>query len=138
VLFEETFEPDGGLPRLLASVEAWTSPDLSIEVETAWDLLQPGEGAWTLQPARVSILGYGPDFEREYGEDFRLEFGQESLFLPGGDAPGSFRFAERNIRSLLKRVADCDGALPLEKRLLWTEGGGNLAARLEEIVRETR
>ncbi len=135
-LFEENFAGPDDLPRLVEALDAWITPDLSIEVEAAWDLLQPDQGEWKLAPARVSLLSYGPDFDREYDEDLRIEFGRESLFLPENDAPGSFRLAESNIRSLLKLVNDVEQRLTLEKRLLWTEGGGNFAARLESLVRQ--
>jgi hypothetical protein len=41
---------------------------------------------------------------------------------------------EGNIRSLLKLVADVEAALPIQKRLLWSESGGNFAERLAELA----
>ena len=134
VLFEETFASSEDLPQLVESLRGWTTPDLSVEVSAAWDLLRPTAEGWKLQPSRVTVIRYGPDFEREYGEDCRIEFGHDALFLPEDEAPGSFPFVEKNIRSLLKLVRDIDQQIPVEKRLLWSDWGAHFTQRLESLL----
>jgi hypothetical protein len=112
----------------------WAGPDACFELECAWDLLQPRDGDWKLTPTRVVLLAYGREFEREEGEDFRIEFGVETPFLPIPESPASFRAAQGNIRSLLRLVEDTGRALPLERRKLWSESGGNFAERLAALA----
>jgi len=114
--------------------DGWAGPDACFELECAWDLLQPQGGEWKLTPSRVVLLAYGREFEREADEDFRIEFGIETPFLPVPESPASFRAAQGNIRSLLRLVEDIGRALPLERRKLWSESGGNFAERLAALA----
>jgi hypothetical protein len=135
VLLEQSFQGSDQWEDLFGALEAWRSPDAALEVEGAWDLLQPEGSEWKLTPSRVNLLAFGPEFERgDNDDDLRIEFGRESLFLPEAESPQSFKMVEGNIRSLLKLVADVEGALPVQKRLLWSESGGNFAERLAELT----
>lgn len=134
-LLEQGFQGSDQWEDLFASLEAWRSTDAALEVEGAWDLLQPDGVEWKLTPSRVNLLAFAPDFERDgYDDDLRIEFGREALFLPEADSPRSFKMVEGNIRSLLKLVADVEDALPLRKRQLWSESGGNFAERLAQLT----
>ena len=44
--------------------------------------------------------------------------------------------AQSNLRGLLRLAHELEGALPVEKRRLWSESGENFAARLEGAVGE--
>lgn len=133
-LVEDSFVGTSMLDQIGASIEAWNATDASFELEGAWDLLQPAETEWKLQPSKVALIAYGQEFEREHGEDLRIEFGNEAIFLPTPDAPASFRYVQDNIKSLLKLVKDLEVALPVQKRLLWSESGSNFAERLAALT----
>lgn len=113
--------------------------DVSYEIDTYWDLWQLEED-WSLDPARVLLSCFGPEFdngtERDAAdqEDLRIDFGLESHYLPRPDIPGSAKLVESNIRSMLRLVHEIENALPVEKRLLETESGGNFAERLRQVL----
>jgi hypothetical protein len=54
--------------------------------------------------------------------------------VPRLDVPGGAKLIESNIRSVLRLVHDIENALPVEKRLLETESGGNFADRLQQVL----
>lgn len=109
-------------------------PDHAFELATYWELWTLSDGEWKLRPAPIEIWCYGPLFPSEYGEQLRFEFGLETLFLPSAELSGPLAPVRHNIRSLLHLVKDMDEALPVEKRLLWSESGGNFADRLKEAL----
>ncbi len=124
--------------------DAWRASDTSLELEGYWDLFQSDGLDWALRPARVHLFAYAAQFDPDEPaplegyrrEDLRIDFGNELLFLPATEAPAHFRMTAQNIRSLLKLVADLEAALPLERRLLWSESGGNFAERLADLAAE--
>ncbi len=113
--------------------------DIAYQLESWWDLWQFEED-WRLQPARVTLSCFGPDFdngtERETGaqEDLRIDFGVDSHYLPGENALGGARMVESNIKSLLRLVHELESALPVAKRRLETESGENFAERLQQAL----
>ncbi len=133
-MLETAFGSAEDLDAIEEAAAQWTTTDVCFELEGAWDLLlKEGEG-WKLTPSRVVLLAYGPAFEREQDEDQRIEFGQESAFLPVPESPPSFRYVQDNIRSLLTLVKNLETALPVSRRLLWSESGGNFAERLAGLT----
>ena len=136
-LLEQSFAGPEQLADLTAALDVWQSPDTSFEVEASWDLMVKTGDDWRLSPVRVSLIAYGPEFERERGEDFRIEFGREAHFLPEGESPVSFRVIQGNIASLLRLVKDLDQTLAVKKRLLWSESGENFAERLAALAAST-
>jgi len=125
--------------QLIEILQDYKGEDVAYEVDTYWDLWQ-FEDDWALAPARVLLSCFGPEFdngtERDLGdqEDLRIDFGVDSHYLPRLDVPGGARLIESNIRSALRLVHDIENALPVEKRLLETESGGNFAERLQQIL----
>lgn len=132
-MLEEDFEPDGGLAGLSTIVQEHLHDDCAYQVESQWDLWQWIEGEWALRPARVVLDLYGGGFESDSGEHARVDFGPESQFLPHPSSD-NLRPVQSNIRSLLHFAADAEQALPVERRLLWSEGGENLAERLSDLL----
>ncbi len=130
VVFEQMFPAVPEAPALAEVVRQFLNPDCCYELEAAWDLWQRKDD-WSLAPSRVLIQCRGAEFVSDSGEHIRIFCGIDSLFLPDPALAGSARFAESNVRSLLKLSHDLDAALPVEKRLLWTESGENFAALLE-------
>ncbi len=122
-------------PRAIIEACRWHSkPDHAFELATFWDLWTLADEEWKLRPAPIGIWCYGPLFPSEYGEQLRFEFGLETLFLPGPELSRPLAPFRHNIRSLLHLVHDMDDALPVDKRLLWSESGGNFAERLQEAL----
>jgi hypothetical protein len=130
---ERRFEADADLEEVLRSAEEFRNPDCAYMLDAKWDLWQH-EGDWRLGPSPVAITCFGPEFPSEYGEQLRVDAGAEALFLPDSEAPMGFRAVESNIRSLLHLNQDLRSALPVEKLLLWSESGENLAERLEAML----
>lgn len=106
--------------------------DCAFTLETHWDLWQ-WEGDWALQPARVSIEAYAPEFATAQGEHLLVDAGPEHLFLPNPQSD-QWRPVQSNIRSVLHLAQDLDAALPVERRLLWSDTEENFMARLEEFL----
>ena len=140
----EEIEP----PLLEQGYTAWTSFETALEaaaefqnadcaylVEAWWELWQFA-GEWKLTPSRVSLCCFGPSFDNEVGDHLRIEFPSEADFLPQAEALHSARMAQSNLRGLLRLAHELEGALPVEKRSLWSESEENFAARLEGAVGE--
>ena len=67
-------------------------------------------------------------------DHLRIDFGLDSKFLPSEEIEGSLRIQQSNLRSLLHLVSEIDKALPVERRLLWSESGANFAEIVEEAL----
>lgn len=132
-MLEEDFEPDSGLVELSAMVQEHLHRDCAYQVETRWDLWRWTDGEWALKPSRVVLDLYGGEFESEPEEQVRIDFGPEAQFLPEPHSD-NLRPVQSNIRSLLRFSGDLEDALPVERRLLWSESGDNLAERLRDLL----
>lgn len=108
--------------------------DTALEVEAHWDLMQFDGEDWKLQPSRVTLTAYSEGYERERGDHLRISFGRETPFVPQPESPVGFRAAETNVKSLLKLVNDLESALPIDRKLLWTDSGDNFAARIAALM----
>ena len=127
---------DAGTPdpeEIIRLAKEFKEPDTAVQLDTYWDLWGVLDGEWKLLPAPVSILSYGPKFDRDSDEDIRIEFGTETRFLPH-QGRATLKLIQANIKSLLRLVHDLDDALPLEKRHLSTESAANFAARLQDVL----
>ena len=132
-VFERVFPETPQVSDLVAAARDFLADDCAIEVEAAWDLWQYDE-EWKLRPARVRLTCYGPRFESESDENLRIDFGLEDLFLPQTELPNHLVMVRSNIRSLLHLVHEIDSQLAVERRLLWSESGGNFADRLQAAL----
>jgi hypothetical protein len=131
----ETAFPNPPDPAAIgASAREFLHNDTCVQLEAAWDLWLH-DTDWKLQPSRVLIESYAPDFEdAERDENLRIELGLDSKFLPSPERE-ALPMIRANIQSLLRLVHDLDDTLPVERRLLWSESGDNFAARLEAALR---
>ncbi|HYV62456.1 MAG TPA: hypothetical protein VE958_07265 [Bryobacteraceae bacterium] len=132
-LLERPFDPGVSVADLIAAARDFTQPDCCAEIETAWDLWQHQDD-WKLRPAAVTLSCFGSAFERENDDHVRIDFGLDSKFLPSEEIEGSLRIQQSNLRSLLHLVSEIDKALPVERRLLWSESGANFAEVIEEAL----
>ena len=135
VLYEQAFAPGFTPEEVIAAAQGFHHADCCYQFDTSWDLWQH-EQDWALQPSRVSLACFGPEFERDLGEDLRVDFGVDANFLPRTDVSNSLAMGQSNIRSLLKFVHDLDNALGTPRRQLWTESGESFAERLQNVLSE--
>jgi hypothetical protein len=136
-LFERPVNGPVDISEVMAAFRDFSGSDVAYQFESWWDLWQYRDG-WKLEPARISLSCFGPDFDSGSGgeqqEDLRIDFGVDSLFLPQPELYGSGKLVESNIRSLLHLVHDIDEQLPVARRKLESESGENFADRLQRIV----
>jgi hypothetical protein len=116
--------------------------DCAYSFETWWGLWTYDKD-WKLAPARVTIQCFGPRFsdsplgdEDSKAEHLRVDFGLDTWFLPQVELPNAAWYARSNLKGLLKYVHSLDEVLPIERRSLWTESGGNFAEKLREAAGE--
>jgi hypothetical protein len=105
--------------------------DSCIEVDASWDLWQ-FDTDWKLTPSPATLLCLGPEFEdtpefEDSTDHLRVEFGPDAPFLPIEGVEGSLQMGQSNLKSLLHFVSEIEKNLPVEKRKLWSESGGNFA-----------
>jgi hypothetical protein len=137
-VFERVFDPGTLVGDLIAAARDFVQPDCCVEIEAAWDLWQHHDD-WKLWPSVVTLSCFGSAFEYEAldqntSDNLRIDFGLDSKFLPSEDIEGSLRIQQSNLRSLLHLVGEIDKALPVERRLLWSESGANFAQVVEEAI----
>ena len=136
--------------------------DTAYEFEMRWQLWQPApvedgedEGrldpVWRLEPAKVRILGFGPDFDAgsfEQNGHIRVDLGLDTPWTAEmttaemaedddeegtGPAPLDVHAAERirqNVEKLLAFTLSVEKHCGISSRLLWTESGEPLAEKL--------
>lgn len=127
---------DPGVPdteEVIRLAKEFKESDTAVQLDTFWDLWGVLDGDWQLLPAPISIVSFGPRFERDGDENLRIEFGTETRFLPH-DGKATLKLVQSNIRSLLKLVHDLENALPVETRHLSTESAENFASRLQDVL----
>ena len=132
-ILERPFDPGALAADIIAAARDFVQPDCCVEVEAAWDLWQYRDD-WKLRPSGVTLTCFGSAFERDNDDHLRIDFGLDSKFLPSEDIEGSLRIQQSNLRSLLHLVSEIDNALPVERRLLWSESGANFAEVVEEAL----
>jgi hypothetical protein len=122
--------------------------DTAYEFEMRWNLWLPeGEadttlhdGAhldtlWKLEPARVRIIGFGPDFDSgayEQNGQIRVDFGLDTPWVLEEDAldEHAAKRIQQNVEKLLAFTLSVEKHCGISSRLLWTESGEPLAEKL--------
>jgi hypothetical protein len=133
LLLERPFDPGTAAAEIIAAARDFVKPDCSVEVDGFWDLWQY-DGEWKLRPAAVTLTCFGPAFERDDDDHLRIDFGLDGKFLPTAGIEGSPRMGQSNLRSLLRLVGELERALPIERRVVWSESGANFADLLAQAV----
>jgi hypothetical protein len=138
VLVEIPYAPPVPVDSILAICRDFQNADCCYRLETWWDLWHFTDD-WKIEPTRVVLSGFGPDFDpgpsdADAGCAIEIEFGIDANFLPQPDLPNSASMIQSNIKSLLKLVHDLDDALPVDKRLLWSESGENFSEKLHHAL----
>ena len=135
-MMERPFELPTQLEDVLAAAREFQHADAAYHLDTWWDVWQYST-EWKLEPSRLSIICYGPQFESDAEENLRLECGLDTQFLPQPGLPNAMFIAQSNIKGLLKLAHDLDNALAAIKRQLWTESGQNFAEVMERAFLKT-
>ena len=99
--------------------------------------------AWRLQPSRVRIIGFGPEFDEgsyEQNGHIRVDFGLDTPWVMddelAGDATNQFaqklaaKHIQQNVEKLLAFTLSVEKHCGISSRLLWTESGEPLAEKL--------
>ena len=148
LVVDHTFRKGAEIGEALALAAEFTHGDYAYEASMFWDIwvfqTNGGPAAWRRVPRPVTLLCYGPDFEDGQAERGHLEvdFGPDTPFRADQDIPdaqarmltGDYRQRlQENLVKLLEFVQQLEKRMPVEKRLLWTESGGNLA----EMIRKS-
>jgi hypothetical protein len=93
------------------------------------------DARWKREPRLVRVVGFGPLFDEgafEADGHIRVDFGSDAPFLEEDLELDSVaaRHVEENVRQLVELTAAVEKASGATARLLWSELGESLAARL--------
>ena len=117
-------------------------PETALESDEEED--SPNEAqldkGWRLEPTRVRVIGFGPDFDTgtyEANGHIRVDFGLDTPFPledETGEEPELDRGAalriQQNVEKLLAFTLSVEKHCGISSRLLWTESGEPLAEKL--------
>lgn len=98
------------------------------------------DAGWQLEPTRVRVIGFGPEFDNgtyETNGHIRVDFGLDTPFTLEGeddqdtplDAAAAIR-VKQNVEKLLAFTLLVEKNCGISSRLLWTESGEPLAEKL--------
>jgi hypothetical protein len=146
----EASDADSSLPETaVAEATEQLHDDTAYEFEMRWRLWVPEpspagfDTTWRLEPARVRIVGFGPDFDLgsyEQNGHIRVDFGLDTPWTfeatPEAESETEALDAEiakrvqQNIEKLLAFTLSVEKHCGISSRLLWTESGEPLAEKL--------
>ncbi len=133
--------------KIRSAVAEATDPlhdDMAYEFEMCWMLWTPPQdtetgsrtaAAWRLEPVRVKVIGFGPEFDTasyEQNGHIRVDFGPDTPWVLEDETLGRDG-AERirqNVEKLLAFTLSVEKHCGISSRLLWTESGEPLAEKL--------
>jgi hypothetical protein len=118
--------------------------DSAYEFEMRWRLWVPEpspaglDTRWRLEPTRVRIVGFGPDFDLgsyEQNGHIRVDFGLDTPWTFEGSEEESLdeettKRVQQNVEKLLAFTLSVEKHCGISSRLLWTESGEPLAEKL--------
>jgi hypothetical protein len=132
-LIELPFDHAPEAEEVLSAASQFLHGDSSYNLHSYWDLWQR-DPDWLLAPLGVTLSCFGPGFDNETGDDLRVELGPDSCYLPDPSEPSASRKVQSNLRSLLRLSRELVEALPVERRLLWTESGDDFSERIRSML----
>lgn len=147
----ESSEPDASTPdAAVAEATEQLHDDTAWEFEMRWRLWIPElnsvglETTWRLEPTRVRVVGFGPDFDLgsyEQNGHIRVDFGLDTPWTFEGQSfegetedesidTDTAKRVQQNIEKLLAFTLSIEKHCGISSRLLWTESGEPLAEKL--------
>ena len=141
----EASEADSSLPEnAVAEATEQLHDDSAYEFEMRWRLWVPEpspsglDTSWRLEPVRVRIVGFGPNFDLgsyEQNGHIRVDFGLDTPWTFEGTEDEALdeettRRVQQNVEKLLAFTLSVEKHCAISSRLLWTESGEPLAEKL--------
>ncbi len=141
----EASDVDVSLPETaVAEATEQLHDDTAYEFEMHWRLWVPETNAvgfdtrWLLEPTRVRVVGFGPNFDLgsyEQNGHIRVDFGLDTPWTFEGSEeegldPDTAKRIQQNIEKLLAFTLSVEKHCGISSRLLWTESGEPLAEKL--------
>ena len=136
-------ELEEAIPELaVAAATELLHDDFAYEFEVTWELWTAEVGGgldpvWRKEPNRVTIIGFGPDFDDgayEQNGHIRIDFGIDTPFLH--EDVDLDRIAASRVKENVQMLIDFTNAVQehcgISSRLLWSESGESLAQKLVE------
>jgi hypothetical protein len=107
----------------------WT-PETVAELQEAED-----DTTWRLEPAKVRVIGFGPEFDAgsyEQNGHVRVDFGLDSPWVLEDESINdtAAEHIKQNVEKLLAFTLSVEKNCGISSRLLWTESGEPLAEKL--------
>lgn len=139
---EASGDTDASLPEnAVAEATEQLHEDTAYEFEMRWQLWMPEpspaglDTIWRLQPSRVRIVGFGPDFDLgsyEQNGHIRVDFGLDTpwTFEDESIDTDTAKRVQQNVEKLLAFTLLVEKHCGISSRLLWTESGEPLAEKL--------
>lgn len=134
-------ELEEAIPELaVAAATELLHDDFAYEFDLIWELWTPEAGGgldpvWKKEPSRVTIIGFGPEFDDgayEQNGHIRVDFGIDTPFLHEDvdlDIEAVSRVKE-NVQMLVDFTNAVQEHCSISSRLLWSESGESLAQKL--------
>ena len=146
----EASDSDTSLPEnAVAEATEQLHDDTAYEFEMRWRLWVPEpspaglDTTWRLEPTRVRIVGFGPNFDLgsyEQNGHIRVDFGLDTPWtfegqpFEGSDEQSldedTAKRVQQNVEKLLAFTLSVEKHCGISSRLLWTESGEPLAEKL--------
>ena len=138
---QESADTEGSkIENAVAEATEQLHEDQAYEFEMQWMLWLPEtagglDAVWRMEPAKVRIIGFGPDFDaNSYAQNghIRVDFGLDTPWVLEDeevDAEGS-AYIKQNVEKLLAFTLSVEKHCGISSRLLWTESGEPLAEKL--------
>jgi hypothetical protein len=138
---EESADTEGStIENAVAEATEQLHEDSAYEFEMQWMLWLPEVAggldlAWKLQPAKVRITGFGPDFDAgsyEQNGQIRVDFGLDTPWVLEDEVVdvSAAKHIQQNVEKLLAFTLSVEKHCGISSRLLWTESGEPLAEKL--------